>query len=1203
MVLNNKLTYSHPRKYGPGSRKCRVCSSHHGVIRKYNLHMCRRCFREYAADIGFKKPIVSLAQHFLHGMDISELPPELSCPTLQLIVLLGLDVRNNLAHKNIWEALMMNRRPDRPPLNFQLVSGDSHDLTTMRTKEPSQEAAVKGILKIDWMAKHLHRVPAVLVLFVDLDWNSPFWNEKLSECASKIQSIRHSFYGRNPYLALVLVQSFVTLPTDELATQKAAELCSSCELSSKLLFILPQSEHLFGYVVRLEFAFYDLAQNYYQNELKLLKSKKEALSRTVSQRLYVRYSFKQGFFSELRQDAHSALKYYKQAYQMLLEIEPVDPAVTELKVIGGYLTYKICRLYFKHIASSESMSHFQKHIEYFRNKTSKLEAEFEHSAWLSKQYSFFAELFDAAVQSGLTTSSAEHPGFYYQTAADYMIRRQREFELSSKDGENETRKAEEAEEQISTATTTVVGYCGQRMGWSLSSAIDSEGRFDHSSVAVGLLCNAMAHFKNYPRSVRSRHCLLVRLGMQYVRQGRLEQALQAFLQALGPLRRARWTSLVSACLAPALRCAHALARPKEYVALVLELLNVEYGVREPARRVQLQRNLLALSSGAVPEPDEGADRAESDAALMAWQRLLFDSTTTFVPVAAGDINAGLTVTGGFCSPEGMAVVAAPTTFQLRLKSDLPEPLQLTKVSVQFVGGNDPAQSWTLDTPVEQRPLLQPNTTHLFEFHICPRPEHAGGEIHATSITLHIGQSTSKVYITLMWDVQSVLSVGFCVSNLGRKAAKLPVELPKRIKVLPKPPKLAVVCDDGFAVLIGEKYLYRVTVENLENAPISKLKLKVFESANSRCQHGIKFGYNIEQCDGAALSLELDSLMPNCKATSVFYITMEKTVDNVSMHMQVDPCLLSVITYEVTLNVENMDMSCNCTLDRTVSFSSIMPFVVESYMCTTMGQRVNELVVKEDVLLWMHVRGVSVPTLICSCTLHLCDMVHMNNPIDYQTFDNAVIDSDTSLSEICSVRPVGATTEPVSIAHATFCWKRWNETSSSEMISTSFSLCNVNIVSCPVIVSCVVPSFGVMYRPFVVKYTIENTTEKTVQLEATFESSERFMFSGMKKDLLKLTRLSKMEIILNVLPLIDGFSTLPRLQLLSSSEAVTSSLKQYSQRNVPLTILITPKDSTVSSSQDSKIALQDAESYFSVQMVCAYGCFVNATVSFQPKKAH
>uniref|UniRef100_A0A183GLP6 40S ribosomal protein S29 n=1 Tax=Heligmosomoides polygyrus TaxID=6339 RepID=A0A183GLP6_HELPZ len=32
-----------------------VESAHHGLIRKYGLHMCRRCFREYAKDIGFKK--------------------------------------------------------------------------------------------------------------------------------------------------------------------------------------------------------------------------------------------------------------------------------------------------------------------------------------------------------------------------------------------------------------------------------------------------------------------------------------------------------------------------------------------------------------------------------------------------------------------------------------------------------------------------------------------------------------------------------------------------------------------------------------------------------------------------------------------------------------------------------------------------------------------------------------------------------------------------------------------------------------------------------------------------------------------------------------------------------------------------------------------------------------------------------------------
>ncbi|KAL4003849.1 Ribosomal protein S14p/S29e family protein [Acanthocheilonema viteae] len=52
---HQNLWFSHPRKYGPGSRSCRVCSNHHGLIRKYGLNMCRRCFREYASDIGFRK--------------------------------------------------------------------------------------------------------------------------------------------------------------------------------------------------------------------------------------------------------------------------------------------------------------------------------------------------------------------------------------------------------------------------------------------------------------------------------------------------------------------------------------------------------------------------------------------------------------------------------------------------------------------------------------------------------------------------------------------------------------------------------------------------------------------------------------------------------------------------------------------------------------------------------------------------------------------------------------------------------------------------------------------------------------------------------------------------------------------------------------------------------------------------------------------
>lgn len=46
--------HSHRKTFGKGSRSCRACFTHRGIIRKYGLMICRRCFREYASDIGFE---------------------------------------------------------------------------------------------------------------------------------------------------------------------------------------------------------------------------------------------------------------------------------------------------------------------------------------------------------------------------------------------------------------------------------------------------------------------------------------------------------------------------------------------------------------------------------------------------------------------------------------------------------------------------------------------------------------------------------------------------------------------------------------------------------------------------------------------------------------------------------------------------------------------------------------------------------------------------------------------------------------------------------------------------------------------------------------------------------------------------------------------------------------------------------------------
>lgn len=48
----------------------------------------------------------------------------------------------------------------------------------------------KGILKTGWMNKHLNLVPALVVLFYELDWDDAQWKEKQSECATKVEIVR-----------------------------------------------------------------------------------------------------------------------------------------------------------------------------------------------------------------------------------------------------------------------------------------------------------------------------------------------------------------------------------------------------------------------------------------------------------------------------------------------------------------------------------------------------------------------------------------------------------------------------------------------------------------------------------------------------------------------------------------------------------------------------------------------------------------------------------------------------------------------------------------------------------------------------------------------------------------------------------------------------------------------------------------------------
>jgi small subunit ribosomal protein S14 len=55
MMERRTLSLPSSKIRGKGARECRRCHTHRGLIRAYGLNICRRCFREVAQKMGFKK--------------------------------------------------------------------------------------------------------------------------------------------------------------------------------------------------------------------------------------------------------------------------------------------------------------------------------------------------------------------------------------------------------------------------------------------------------------------------------------------------------------------------------------------------------------------------------------------------------------------------------------------------------------------------------------------------------------------------------------------------------------------------------------------------------------------------------------------------------------------------------------------------------------------------------------------------------------------------------------------------------------------------------------------------------------------------------------------------------------------------------------------------------------------------------------------
>uniref|UniRef100_A0A8C2Z022 Trafficking protein particle complex subunit 11 n=1 Tax=Cyclopterus lumpus TaxID=8103 RepID=A0A8C2Z022_CYCLU len=995
-----------------------------------------------------------------------ELPPELCCRPMAFVALTGLDVVYNAVHRAIWDAFCANRRADRVPISFKVLPGD-HEYPKCRTKRTSYEWYIpKGILKTGWMNKHLNLVPALVVLFYELDWDDPQWKEKQSECATKVEIVRTSLQGRNTKVAVVLIQKKTPLPPGEdlVASERAATLCNACDLSGKSLFVLPHTDHLVGYIIRLENAFYEHAQTYYYTEIRRVKSHKEFLNKTTHQLLFVRHQFKIAFFSELKQDTQNALKYYRTAYSLVHELRAHETNMLEIKTMAGFINYKICRLCFQHNTPLDAIAQFRKHIDLCKKKIGSAELAFEHAAWMSKQFQSFGELFDEAIKLGLTAIQTQNPGFYYQQAACYSQDRKQLSQQLCQAG------ATSPSSEPWDTQTGGLDFYGQRPWRQGHQSIDppdaekektgilalqiKERDVLHSELIIALLSNAVAQFKKY-KCPRMKSHLMVQMGEEYYYAKDYTKALKLLDYVMCDYRTERWWGLLTAILTTALRCAYLMASVKDYIIYCMELLG--------------------------RGKKEGSTESRS-----LWNDRMALAASNELTIEVQDYIPFIQCKAKFQCPSFH--VDQPIQLQVFLRADCPHPVSFNKLAVSL--SNQEYNQWCVVESAGQECMsLLPGKTKCHNFSFVAKTEDVGKKIELTGMELMLGSDSGRC-VFLSWrgaggdaaSTHEALQASRSSRRWGREVeARQELDwdsltMQHSTMIISRVPKISVQLSHRPPALNNEMYCINLTVQSQEGVVAKGVKLtaglKPGQDANlGQTTHVSLDGSKV--CDDTAPALlpdvPLGDLKPGEKLERCVYVNCVSTGSRV---------FLFHVAYSIDTTVEGRQIVCKC-------------------------HKVEKVII---ILL----------------------TVSTNTPQLQSQLQEVVLQTDECASECFCLRcpALANSNNTVATGQYLISWRSAN----SPLIQTVVTLPHVILESVPLYIHAELPSYGRVRESLSVRYHIENRTSLVQEVEMAVEPSDAFMFSGLKQVRLRILPGSEQQMLYNYYPLMAGYQTLPQLNI-------------------------------------------------------------------------
>ncbi|XP_024945200.1 trafficking protein particle complex subunit 11 [Cephus cinctus] len=1053
---------------------------------------------------------------------MAELPPELTAKPLALIGVTGLDAVNNAIHRAIWDAFTNSRRPDGAPVQFKLLN-NAHEFPTVKPKRNSYEwYKLKGILKRNWMNKYLNEVPSVVVIFYDLDWIDPQWNEKKIECSSRVQSLRAALEGRSTKIAVVLVQHSKPVQPgseDVVTTERATALCNACELPAKSLYVLPHEDHLLRYTSRLEHAFYDLAQNFYHHEYRIVKGHRDQLNKTSHQYLFVRHQFKMGFLNELKQDQQTAHKHYQQAYNNILDIRYTETDILEIKTVASFINYKLCRLMFNMSCPKDAIAQFRAHTDRFKLRTGPKELMFEHHAWMSSQFSTFAELFEQAIRQGLPAVQTQHPGYYYHMAAQHATDRKTSCEELCKNvtsypdpdplagseklefyGQRPWRPGKLNQEQVDTTRETLAIQALQ---------YKEKTTVNHSMIIIGLLGNAISQFK-INRCPRMRRRLVVQMADEYYNSRDYGKVLTLLMHMLWDYRGERWPVLLTDVLKKALGAAFLFASIQDYIILALESLGPS-NVLSESHQSAIRSNIINILQKKPPNPEPDLPDAEKVSAIEKWMSLL-SQNDPFVFTIDDNMATFIEVKARFSQPK--YTVNTTVTVEVFIRNLYREIMEFSKLSVTV---NSPGYSSEFAvTDANNKPLIfQSNETKTFLCQFQARQQDVGSEIQIRRVSLYLGNDTSCCVIlgfTGIGGETNLLERLYPEIQQFRRGLFESIRPVLNAEIRPEESSVNINVKSQSPALLGEWFPITITLssnESISNAVLTGI-LQMDGSSDQSTELSLTM-----TSKQTPVAVEFTSIDKDHSVQQIVYVKAHKVGDR-NLVIKVD--------YSITEQVK-------CSKELIYTFSVMKPFEVTTQFYTVLFQPLTKGFINDPFIMMSHITCISPwPITILSTSIELGDSIQKEDEEPQESILEGInLSNGEAASEPFCVVPKVGSEQPTSTGVYTIKWKRTNDDSGLET-SSSVTLSPLWVEDAVIGLEAKLPAHGWVRMPICVSYFFRNHSDYLITLQLSMEPSDAFVFAGQKQINICILPNDERKIDWIMRPLVAGLVSLPKLLL-------------------------------------------------------------------------